>query len=210
MVGGLTLLLVVAWGGWRFGGTIFPRIEGWIVAGPAPNESASVPSQEIADDALARFNSFRVGSSGDSVFSLTDLELTSIVRHALPGLMPDGVRDATVEVGEDRILLSARVALDAFSEIAAVRDVSAFLPDTVQIEMTSSLLRLDAHHAALVVDGVTAAGMPLPDRLIPDILSALGRTERPGLPSTALALPLPPGIGRAYTAEGALVFESTE
>lgn len=208
--GGAVVLLVAAWGGWRYGGDVFPRLERLVGTPTAQEATGPAPSREIADDALDRLNSFRTSGRADSTLHLTATELTSIVRYSLPEFMPDGIREPTVEFEDDRVVLSARVALDAFPDVPGMQEVEALLPDTVRIRMRSTLLRLDAEFAALVFDGVEASGIPLPDRVIPSILTSLGRTDRPGLPRSALAVPLPSGIGSAYTADGSLVFVSTE
>lgn len=209
-VGAGAVILVVAYGGWRYGGEIFPQLERWVGDNSTAAAEGPVPSQEIADSALERFNAFRTAGYSDSTFALTDLELTSIVRYALPGIMPDGIREPTINLKDDRVILSARVAVAAFPEIPAADELAGLLPDTVRIEMRSNLLRLDASWAALVFDGVEASGIPLPDRVIPGILESLGRSDRPGLPRGALAIPLPTGIGNAYATDGALVFESAD
>ncbi len=208
--GAAVVLLAAAWGGWRWGGEIFPRLEQWVASPAAEADAGPAPSREIADDALERFNGFRTAGRSDSTLYLSAVELTSIVRYSLPEFMPEGVREPTVDFEDDRVVLSALVALAAFPDVPGMREVEALLPDTVRIRMRSTLLRLDAEYAALVFDGVEASGIPLPDRVIPSILASLGRTDRPGLPGSALAVPLPSGIGSAYTADGSLVFVSTE
>lgn len=208
--GTAAVVLVVAWGGWRYGGEVFPRIERWVAASTPAQAAGEPPSREIADEALERFNAFRTEGRADSTLRLSAVELTSIVRYSLLEFMPEGVREPTVEFEGDRIVLSALVALDAFPEMPGMQEVESLLPDTVRIRMRSSLLRLDGEHAALVFDSVEASGIPLPDRVIPAILESLGRTDRPGLPRSALAVPLPSGIGTAYAADGALVFVATE
>ena len=210
LAGTATVLLVVAYAGWRYGGDVFPQVERWLGDGAAEIAEGPVPSQAIADSALERFNTFRTAGLADSTLALNDLELTSIVRYALPGIMPDGIREPTIRLDGDRVVLSARVAVDAFPDIPAVSEISGLLPDTVRIEMRSNLLRLNSSYAALVFDGVEASGIPLPDRVIPGILDSLGRSDRPGLPRSALAIPLPTGIANAYAADGALVFESAD
>lgn len=208
-VGTGLLLLVVAWAGWRWGGELFPRIESFVGNESVAQQSSVEPSAAIAEEALGRFNAFRLGDT-DSTFALTDLELTSIVRYALPGVIPNGVSRPAVEVRDDRLILSARVAISAFPDLPALNEVKGLLPDTVRIEMTASLLPFDAGHAALVVDGVEASNIPLPGRVIPGILETLGRQPLPGLPSTALAVPLPNGIRQAWASEGSLVFRAEQ
>jgi len=210
LAGASAILLVAAWGGWRFGDDIFPTLERWVASSQVAEASGPAPSQAIADSALERFNTFRTAGLADSRMTLDELELTSIVRYALPGVMPAGVREPTVELDGDRVLLSARVAVDAFPDLPALDEVAGLLPDTVRILMRSNLLAFDANHAALVFDGVEASGIPLPDRVIPSILQSLGRTDRSGLPRSALAIPLPTGIGGAYASDGAIVFVSAD
>jgi hypothetical protein len=47
--------------------------------------------------------------------------------------------------------------------------------------------------------------VPIPPRLVPEILKALGRTETAGLPPDALAVPLPRGLRAAYVRSDTLV-----
>jgi hypothetical protein len=52
---------------------------------------------------------------------------------------------------------------------------------------------------------VSAQRFPLPARLVPGALERLGRTDEPGLPPDAIALPLPPGVAAAYVRRDSLV-----
>jgi len=52
--------------------------------------------------------------------------------------------------------------------------------------------------AALLVHSVEASRIPLPRRLVPQILTAMGRTDQPGLPPEAFLVTLPSGLGSAY------------
>jgi len=208
--GAATVLLMAAWGGWRYGGEVFPTLERWVATPADSAPDRPQPSRQMADETLDRFNAFRTAGVSDSTLRLSESELTSIVRYAIPQMIPDGVREPTVELEGDQVILSSRVAIDAFPDLQSVQEVVSLLPDTVRIEMRASLLRLDGRYAALVVDRVEASGVPLPDRVIPAILAYLGRSDVAGLPSTALAVPLPTGIRSAYASDGSLVFVSTE
>ena len=55
------------------------------------------------------------------------------------------------------------------------------------------------------MERVEAARIPLPERMVPGILAALGRKDREGLPSDAMVIPLPEGIGGAYVENEQLI-----
>jgi hypothetical protein len=206
-VGLLVVLTSVAYAGWRWGEPVFPWIES--VTGVerdtvGADDLSSAPSPELASATLERIEALQAGAAG-SRLALDGAELTSLIRHGLPGIVPAGVGEPTVRMDDDRVTLSGRVALDAFRDLQGFDEVAGLLPDTVDVVLKGVLMGLDDAHAAFQIDRVEASRVPLPRRLIPGILGALGREERPGLPSTALAIPLPPGLAAAYVQSGQLV-----
>jgi hypothetical protein len=58
---------------------------------------------------------------------------------------------------------------------------------------------------ALLVRGVEASRIPVPQRLIPEILDALAGERHSGLPREALAFPLPGRVTGAYIEADSLV-----
>ena len=68
-----------------------------------------------------------------------------------------------------------------------------------------ALVPFGEEESALLVHGVEASRIPIPRRLIPEILRAIGRVDRPGLPREALAVPLPAGLGSAYILSDSLI-----
>jgi hypothetical protein len=167
-------------------------------------EMEAVPSPELADATLDRFEAFQSGSEG-SEMKLGDAELSSLVRYSLPGILPPGVEEPTVRVSEGRLHLAGRVALQALPDVPALREVVELLPDTVPVEIRGTLAPFDAERAALHVDRVEASRIPLPARYIPEILSALGRAPAHNLPADALLVPLPRGLESAYVLRDSLV-----
>ena len=165
---------------------------------------AAEPSPELADATLDRFEAFQGGSQGTEM-KLGDAELSSLVRYSLPGVIPPGVEDPTVRVSDGRLHLAARVALEALPDVPALREVVGLLPDTVPVEISGTLVPFEAERAALHVDRIQAAKIPLPARYIPEILAALGRTHAQNLPDDALLVPLPRGLESAYVLRDSLV-----
>ncbi len=206
---GLTVVVVgAAYGGWKWGPAVFPRVESWIaersaVAGAETPER--VPSPDIAEATLDRVEAFRAGGPDQTRLELDGVELSSVVRYALPGIIPPGVDQPSVELREGKVLLSARVARGAFPDLPAADEIGSLLPDTVDIRLRGALVPFGAGYSALHVERVEAERIPLPGRIIPGILSALGRKGRDGLPAESMAIPLPSGLDRAFVEGDRLV-----
>jgi hypothetical protein len=180
---------------------LLDRVRGLREADTAPS---AVPSPELADATLDRFEAFRAGTQGTEM-RLGDAELSSLVRYSLPGVIPPGVQEAEVRVRDGQIHLGARVAMSSLPDIPALREVVGLLPDTVPVEIRGTLAPFDDERAALHVDRIEASRIPLPARYIPEILTALGRTHAQNLPSDALLVPLPRGLEAAYVLRDSLV-----
>lgn len=202
---GVVVLAGVAYAGWRWGPAVFPRIERLVRGDSVAEAGAPEPSPEIAEATLNRFERFRAGEAGDEQLLLGGTELSSVVRYALPGILPPGVTEPAVELSDGRLFLSARVALNAFPELPSLEEVVGLLPDTVPIRMGGSFGPRDASSGVLYVDAVQAARIPLPNRFIPEILRALGREANEELPANALVVPLPKGLRSAYVRRDSLV-----
>ena len=194
----LLLLLGVAYAGWRWGPLVFPRIQEWLgtsdMVGPAGMPEAT---PELADSVLDRVQTLQSGGGADNV-TLGGREITSVLRYSVPGLVPVGVQDPEVSFTEGRAHIRGKVALESFPELPDLGAVLGLLPDTVTVELEASLLPFGSRTAALVVHRIDANRIPLPRRVIPDILRALGRQEQPGLPPEAILVPLPAGVISVY------------
>jgi hypothetical protein len=202
------LLTAAAWVGWRWGPAVFPRVEQWVAANAATSaeaEAGPVPSPMLAEATLDRFEAFRTGQTTEDRLRLGSVELSSVVRYALPGIVPAGVSEPTVDLDEGRVVLSARVATSAFPDLPALGEVIGVLPDTVGVVIRGGLEPYQPNFAALAVERVEAARIPLPSRMIPPILDALGRTPRDGLSPETMALPLPTGLARVFVEGDRLV-----
>jgi len=200
----LLLLVAAAYVGWRWGPAVFPRVEEWLGGEPVETVEEPSPTPELADSVMGRVQAFREGQ-GEGRMALGGREITSVLRYTVPGLIPRGVQEPVVRLRDDRVDLRARVSLGSFPELPDLGPVLGMLPDTVDVELEASLMPFGREEAALLVHGLEASRIPLPRRMIPEILSAIGRAERGGLPPDALAVPLPAGVSSAYVLSDSLI-----
>lgn len=198
------VLAGVAYAGFRWGDRIFPLVEA-VVGRVDSGDDVPVPSPGLAEATLERVEALRTGTLGTDRLVLGGPELSSVIRYSLPGILPRGVHEPTVAFRGEDLVLSARVAVDAFPDMPALDEVLGLLPDTVRIEMQGAVLPFGPSLAALHVERVEASRIPLPGRMIPGILEALGRQDREGLPSDAMVIPLPEGIRSAFVEEDHLI-----
>jgi hypothetical protein len=203
----LVLLVVAAYAGWVWGPAVFPRVQEWLGLASAEDTAEMDTSPELADSVVNRVQAFRRGEGGDRM-TLSGRELTSVLRHSIPGLIPEGASDPSVRLEEGKIRLRADVALSAFPELPDLGPILGMLPDTLAVEVEASVLPFGAQEVAVLVEKVEAGRIPLPGRLIPEILEAMGRAESPGLPPEGLMVPLPPGLASAYLVEDSLVLSA--
>ena len=200
----LGLLVAAAFAGWRWGASLIPTVQGWFAEEEVTVEV--LPSPELAETALDRFERFRSGESGDQL-SLSAAEVVSVIWYSAPGMVPGGVSKPVVEFENGVVSLSARIAVEAFPGLPTLDGILGFLPDTVSIAVEGALSPLDEDGVALVVHGVRASfiPVPLPDGMTPRILTALGRRHVDGLPGDALGFTLPDGVRSVHVLRDRLI-----
>ena len=205
---GLVVLILVAYVGYRWGPAVFPSFERAMGLAAdstaAPAVELPQPSPELAEATLDRFEAFRAGT-GEERMALGGTELTSVIRYALPGIIPPGVADPTVQLADGRVHLTARVAVEAFPKLPRLDEIVGLLPDTVLLAMDGTLVALDQAFLSLMVDRVEAARIPLPRRMVSDVLRGLGREGPASLPKDALAVPVPDGVASVFVQGDSLV-----
>lgn len=203
---GLSVVVVgAAYAGWKWGPAVFPPLQTWLGEAAAEAPAARTPSAGIAEATLDRVDAFRQAEADGSRLELDGVDLSSVIRYSLPGIIPPGVDQPWVEVVDGKVLLSARVATAAFPEMPAIDEIAGLLPDTVDIRIRGALVPFGPAMSALYVERVDAERIPLPSRVIPGILNALGRRSVEGLPPEAMAIPLPAGLDRAFVEGDRLV-----
>jgi hypothetical protein len=134
--------------------------------------------------------------------------VTSVLQYSLPGFVPQGITAPEVALRDGRVDVRARVAMEVFPDLPDLGGIVGILPDTLDVAFQASLTPFGNGKAALLVHRIEAARIPLPRRLIPQILDAMGRKDEPGLPLEAVAVPLPSGLGTAYILGDSLILSN--
>ena len=164
-------------------------------------------SPEAADQAERKLE--RLRSSGDTVH-LNEVEFTSYMRFRAPLQIADQLESASVDFEGEQVTVSGRLPTDRLPDSHQVRAIRAYLPDTADVRVNGGLRTLGPGRAALRVDGVSFARVPVPSEVYADALRSLGRRDEPGLGPNEYAFPLPPGVGSARVEAGQLVLAPTE
>ncbi|MQA88905.1 MAG: hypothetical protein GEU90_01540 [Gemmatimonas sp.] len=130
-------------------------------------------------------------------------ELTSLLRYRLDAWSDTPVIEPSVSIVLDTVTLSGSVAA---ADLPAEPELEAFrylLPETTQVVVTGTLSTGAAGVATLRISSVEVAGMPVPPRFYPVILSRFGTQYHK--PPDGIALPLPAVVSDARVEDGELV-----
>ncbi|MEX2280968.1 MAG: hypothetical protein WEE89_00605 [Gemmatimonadota bacterium] len=196
----LLVLVALGYAGWTQRGRVLSLL------GREPTNAAIEEihaSPALAQIAEAKLENLKAGHS--QTVSLSQDELQSLLQYKFRQLLPAFVTSPVIELDGDRIKVSGMVPVENLPSLGELGDAAAFLPDTTEVSITGTLLPLNGGRVAIGIDQVSAARIPLPDRLVPRVLQRLGRKDEPGLPRDALAVPLPPGVAAAYVRSDSLV-----
>ncbi len=159
---------------------------------------------DVATSANRKLSSIADGPPPDQIV-LSTSELQSVMNKRFAGLLPGYVDSARVELQDGKVWLRARVPTSQLPDLKGLGRITQFLPETTSVAISGQLIPLSEGRIAIGVDQITAAKIPLPHKIIPEILSRIRRSTEPGLPSDALAFPLPPGASTAYVRGDSLV-----
>jgi hypothetical protein len=163
-------------------------------------------SPEVAAATEAKLEALRAG--GDSV-RLSGVEITSLLRYRAPAAALEMVHDPTVEIAGDTVRLTGRVPTDRLPSNADLEKIRLLLPDTAKLVVRGTLQPRASGEAALQLQAVEFAGVPIPPRYYPVILERLGRQEEAGLDPAAVGVHLPPGVAGARLSGGYLVLTTS-
>ena len=197
-------VIVAAYGGWKWGDGLFPRVESRLGIGTG-SAAADEVTPELAGATMRKIEAFR--DSGEGELRLGSVEVSSVLRYTMPGMLPDGVVNAQVAFDEDRLQIEATVlpARMEIPEIAGWVGIAGMFPDTVPVSVSASLTRFGERRSILLIQGILVQGVALPETAFPEILEALGRAEVSGLPASAILVPEVAGLGTAFIRDGTLV-----
>lgn len=166
---------------------------------------------EVATKAMDRLRLFRTGNAGEELELDAD-EITAVLRHAIPGVVPAGVSEPRVSLEDGGVRITARVAAAAFPGTPMLAPLLGVLPDTLDVDVRGTVVR-DVGGLAFRIDRVTAEHVPLPDGVVASVVASLaesgaatvvgpGRDEWP-----TLRLAWPSGISSLYVSGDRLVLE---
>ncbi len=199
----LVLAIVAAAGAaaWHFRDAI---VDGWRELRGAREGAPLRASAELAEAAESKLAALNSRGAPERV-TLTEVELQSLVDYRLSSALPGFLASPRVRLRDGRFRIEARVMTRRLPDLPELGDFAAFIPDTTDVAATGQLIPLRPGRVGISVAGISVAGVPLPERMIPPILRRLGRTEEEGLPSDAFAVPLPAGATAAYVHGDSLV-----
>ena len=175
--------MVVVWLGIGPGGASGPAT--------APSADSTVvdggADAETAERAFRRVELFRAGGAGEGL-TLTSTEVTALLRHSVPAMLPAGVVDPTVRLEDGVVRASARVSSDDFAGRAPLASVLGVLPDTLDVDLSG---RLASTPAGLVfyVDEAWVGHVPLPRAAVVSVAKALAVRSGEDLVSAPSAQP---------------------
>jgi hypothetical protein len=185
----------------------------WAVLRRMPSDSTrrveeqSAVNKETAAAAMGKLDGLRDGRSRST--SLTTDEVQSLLVFEYRQLLPAYVDSPRISMEGDHLRLRVRLPTERLPGIRRMGEIAALLPDTTDLDVRGILLPAANGHIAFAVDGVAAQRIPLPRRLVPSALQALGREDRPDLPADAIDLLLPNGVRAAYVRGDSLVLLGT-
>ncbi|HEX8243528.1 MAG TPA: hypothetical protein VF541_08535 [Longimicrobium sp.] len=190
LVGLIALLFV----GWKFRDRI---------PGPWHREPVVTDvSQAAAESAEAKLA--RMRRSGDTIH-LSGVEFTSYLRYRFQDQLANQLDAPSVQFSGDTLTLNGRLPTDRLPDTRELRAVRDFLPDTADVRLRGQLRSLGPGRAALRIENVSFAKVPVPHDVYPDALKRMGRRDEPGLGADEYPFRLPPGVASARVEGGELV-----
>jgi hypothetical protein len=160
-----------------------------------------------------RLQLFRTGNAG-SRLELDAPQLTALLRHAVPGLIPQGVRDPSVSIVDEEIRVRARVEPGALSGGEVLSDVLGALPERVDVELRGTLHRVAPSAVEYRIERATVGAVPLPNAVVAALVrrwpgGRVAPVEGEGLPP-ALRAPWSSSDGHVRVSGGRVVIERPE
>ncbi len=175
-------------------------------AGPRPPAPMVDAGPEAAFSMIDRYHLFRTGNAGARM-ELDGAELTALLRHALPGLLPQGVHDPTVHVEGRTLVVLARVTLAELPGDGTLEPAFAIMPDEVAVRLSGRIAHLPGA-VAFRIDRAEVEGFPLPNGVVGRLVRAWPAGAAPGSPAAPQPAPVAPWSvdGTRFAVEdGALV-----
>lgn len=200
LIGLFVLVAILAVAAWYFRA---PLMRAWHDV-RKDREGVPMTAAARAREAERKLESVADGPPPASV-SLSGPELQSLLTTRFATFLPAYIDSPRISLHDGRVHLEARIPTDHLPRPKGVGEVMGMLPDTTDVAAVGEIIPLPDGRFALAVDELSAARIPLPHRLVPDLVGRLRHGESAGLPPDALPLPLPHGIRAAYVRGDSLV-----
>ncbi len=203
---GIVLVAAVAAAAGYFGWRWYAAEDDGI--GAAVEDAATPAVARAAEERLVGF----LQGEGGAELRLSETEVTALLRHTYDYALPQGVSDVRVLLRQDVVdvrLRSQPAKIPSLPGILA--PVLGILADTVGVEVEGAVNVVEGGTAMFLIDriGVVGVPFPLPQRLAPRILEAIGRRSAPGLPPNSVVVTAPAAIRSVRVEDGALVLVRT-
>lgn len=199
-VGCLTLLVLLALGGWVSRARWLPA-----VTGEAPPAS-TLTFDEVTTERRARGRRVvqSLGKGSGPVFAnLTAAEALALLLGDAQGDLPAFVGPLAGAVDGDRLLLRTTVDPAALRGIEALGPIAALLDARARITLAGTLEVLEPGVGAYVVRDVRVNDLIVPSPAIAPLLRQLDRrTPAPGAPDRAITFALPAHVADLRVAKG--------
>ena len=159
-------------------------------------EEPALSGQELSDATMERIRA--LADTPDGRLALSERELQALLDYEYASSVPTFLTSPGVDVDDGSVRLSGRVSTDFIREYVDLGDAAGFLPDTVEVAMRGHLIPAESGRAGLAVEDVSAARIPVPDRLMRGLLRSVGAGSDPSLGADVVPLPLPEPLESAY------------
>ncbi len=163
---------------------------------------------EAAVRMVDRIQLFRTGNGGKRL-ELDGAELTALLRHAVPGMVPEGVHDPSVHIVGDEIRVRARVSPEKVAGREALADVVAALPEVVDVELRGRLVR-SPDAVEFRIDRATVGAVPLPSAVVAALVRSWPGAGAADTPDAVLRAPWSLRDGLVDVVDGRVVIERPE
>ena len=170
-IAGFGLAVAVALAGSLGLGALALRSAGGPMASAPLPKSPSEPTIEVDAGPVAamrmvdRLQLFQTGNAGTRI-ELDGAELTALLRHTIPGMLPTGVSDPVVQIVGSEVRIRASVAPRGLPGGRHLRGAMAAVPDAVEVELRGHLFRPNHRTVEYRVDRAEVEGIALPSGLV--------------------------------------------
>lgn len=167
--------------------------------------SSSEPSEELAGRAAAKLEEL-AAPGGSRSLRLSQAELQSLLTYRAAPILPGGISEPVVEIGDSTLLLSARVDPRELDGLASPEVVERLFSDSARVLLEVHPDVLGPGVARIRVLTLQAGSIVVPTLMLPWILESL---DMPGVENAGatLLLPTPGRVARFDVEDGSLVLE---